>query len=941
MLNPRQAKQLNEITTASAPSEKAKVLLVGFAYGVASSPPTESSVARLEQALGRSLREHDICLRLPDVGACAIVRLDSDRDVERVVQRLRHSVLDRMSIDHAEEVASWPIGIVFDALEVAEIDHQADFIDRVTSVGAAAQSAARLGNGTVVSMSESSDSDRLVDEARVLGELGHWQALADRLVSLSSRAELECIAERIVILAIQRGWIIRTAAALADHYPNNLPELCQLLRAEAGCRAQTIATSELFSGDLHKLTLVRRRSDIRLWIQSAILENNPFHAEYASVSALLVELDARSSLDCPQTCFENLAAGRIYRCLAIAELKVGHIDSSANAFQRALDYFKSAGADDEILWSELLRSGLETLLMPPDLIESSTWSKLLDIIAELDDLFSERRVLARVAVAWLAFAKYNMELGERLLADVDDIDDYEALNNVWPVVGNLHRLVGLIPTIIESGLTVEIVDDIERLHELLRAAPVPLPFPAQYFAKLALDCGEFGLATRLFNLINLKNEDSGVERAIYYLLRARLELCCSPSEQTVRALQEHVDRWRVNSFGIADPMDTVECAIGDCELMGRTDLAMMLRNNNESVGRSRRSPWRRVSGSRSFGHRRRNFRLSPDGGVVFEDGNDVLQLGPDEADGIGRALSVRLARGDYAADESSSVIEKCVLAASEKVACEESTTSSWELALVAWVLGNADWWDRYSERRSEWLDHWAVSCQHSLCSGASCVSEVLRDAAGMPDVLNSAKSVISPWILMDSSAGSVDAAEWYRRNELDAVYVLGDDLRVVRHGASVSISDCSARMLGVLVCRRRPVTAEWLMEQLWPDIDPDVGRDRIKVLTYRIRKSLQLSRSELLVRSSHGFSLSAQGWLVDLWAFQDFLMGTTVQNLLAFRWFDGRLVSRQFAYDDAFAEARRETVRLWRNVGERLVRERVLPQEEFDSRCDFVARTEE
>ena len=137
------------------------------------------------------------------------------------------------------------------------------------------------------------------------------------------------------------------------------------------------------------------------------------------------------------------------------------------------------------------------------------------------------------------------------------------------------------------------------------------------------------------------------------------------------------------------------------------------------------------------------------------------------------------------------------------------------------------------------------------------------------------------------------------------ILVLGPDVVMRRYGREVHTGGMAARMVVLLVAHRRAVTTDWLLEQLWPGEDPEVGRNRLKGLLFRSRRLLDLGRGELFVRDEHGISLvPGPAWRIDAWDFWDLSRGSTPERRQAFELYRGDLCFRQFAYDDELAAER-------------------------------------
>ncbi len=167
------------------------------------------------------------------------------------------------------------------------------------------------------------------------------------------------------------------------------------------------------------------------------------------------------------------------------------------------------------------------------------------------------------------------------------------------------------------------------------------------------------------------------------------------------------------------------------------------------------------------------------------------------------------------------------------------------------------------------------------------------------------------------------------------VKIMGSDLVVMKNGRSLPLTDTAALLLTYLVLERKPVTTSWLMEQLWPGENPEKSQNRLKVLLFRLRKSLDLARDELISRDSRGFSLDP-AWSYDYIKFMRLIRSDPESKLRALREFPISLCSRQFRYNDEISWKREEVHVLWRDAATWLVDEGMLSPEEALSRAREV-----
>lgn len=156
------------------------------------------------------------------------------------------------------------------------------------------------------------------------------------------------------------------------------------------------------------------------------------------------------------------------------------------------------------------------------------------------------------------------------------------------------------------------------------------------------------------------------------------------------------------------------------------------------------------------------------------------------------------------------------------------------------------------------------------------------------------------------------------------IHLLGPDVVVIRRGREVHLSEQGARLLALLAGVRRAVTRDWLITAMWPELDYETGRKRLKVAIFRLRQAIDLAPGELIVANRNGVVLDAAGWRVDIWEFLDLAAGDTADRLAAFALYKGDVGFRQLAYDDALGELRDELRERWLALGSALVADGAL-----------------
>ncbi len=164
--------------------------------------------------------------------------------------------------------------------------------------------------------------------------------------------------------------------------------------------------------------------------------------------------------------------------------------------------------------------------------------------------------------------------------------------------------------------------------------------------------------------------------------------------------------------------------------------------------------------------------------------------------------------------------------------------------------------------------------------------------------------------------------------------VLGPDVRVRRFGREIRPRSTNAKFLALLAGERRAVTTEWMVESLWPNVAPDVGRERLNSLVYRLRCLLDLDSDELVLRERHGLELDpGTTWRVDARDFADALGGDTEERLRCLDLYRDGYCRRQFAYDDEIAATRSRFEGLWIRLVGSLLADGALSRDEVLARA--------
>ena len=159
------------------------------------------------------------------------------------------------------------------------------------------------------------------------------------------------------------------------------------------------------------------------------------------------------------------------------------------------------------------------------------------------------------------------------------------------------------------------------------------------------------------------------------------------------------------------------------------------------------------------------------------------------------------------------------------------------------------------------------------------------------------------------------------------IRVLCPEIRVERDGVGIEApKGVPARLLALLVAERGPVGIERAIETLWPDSNPDLGRNRLYGVVHRLRGALgfeaggPLRVDQGLVRLHPAAEVS-----VDVWDFLDGVgaRGGEPPDPAALDLYGADFCATQFAYDDFAIEVRRDLRGRFLAATHRVLREAV------------------
>jgi DNA-binding SARP family transcriptional activator len=140
------------------------------------------------------------------------------------------------------------------------------------------------------------------------------------------------------------------------------------------------------------------------------------------------------------------------------------------------------------------------------------------------------------------------------------------------------------------------------------------------------------------------------------------------------------------------------------------------------------------------------------------------------------------------------------------------------------------------------------------------------------------------------------------------VRVLGPEFSVTVDDVPVAVRGYPAKLLALLVASRGSMTVDAAIEGLWPECDPDVGRNRLHGVLLRLRRGLGLPVDGPITCTEGIVRLEPTPQLeVDAWEFER-RAADPETAAAALRAYGGDVLVQQFAYDDV-VDAYRRAVR--------------------------------
>jgi DNA-binding SARP family transcriptional activator len=143
-----------------------------------------------------------------------------------------------------------------------------------------------------------------------------------------------------------------------------------------------------------------------------------------------------------------------------------------------------------------------------------------------------------------------------------------------------------------------------------------------------------------------------------------------------------------------------------------------------------------------------------------------------------------------------------------------------------------------------------------------------------------------------------------------AIRVLGPELVVTVAGESIpTLRGFPAKLLAVLVTRRGTMTVDAAIEALWPEADPDAGRNRLHGILLRLRRSLGLAADGPITCADGQIRVDPVGISVDSWEFEQAADPDAIRAggaWPAIQRYPADVLMAQFAYEGPIDEYRRE-----------------------------------
>ncbi len=116
----------------------------------------------------------------------------------------------------------------------------------------------------------------------------------------------------------------------------------------------------------------------------------------------------------------------------------------------------------------------------------------------------------------------------------------------------------------------------------------------------------------------------------------------------------------------------------------------------------------------------------------------------------------------------------------------------------------------------------------------------------------------------------------------------------------------AARLLALLVISNGFLTVDAVLDDLWPEVAPEVARNRFHQVILRLRRALSGSTNSILSVSEGMVLLDTAELGADVWALRQSAEATAEESIELIAQYESDLCAAQFAYDSTFEDARWE-----------------------------------
>lgn len=204
--------------------------------------------------------------------------------------------------------------------------------------------------------------------------------------------------------------------------------------------------------------------------------------------------------------------------------------------------------------------------------------------------------------------------------------------------------------------------------------------------------------------------------------------------------------------------------------------------------------------------------------------------------------------------------------------------------------------DRFAAQPAGRMERWATLAWDALRRGEDHPARHL---------LASSDPLPAPWA--ERLAPDAPAVPDAPGGPLLWVRLLCPEARVERDGHTLATPTGHAgRLLALLVLSEGAVTVDAVVEDLWPDADPGAARNRLHQVLHRLRKTLDVAADGPLTVTDGVIRLDGTSVGSDVAALRSLVLSDRTAVLAAVRGYQSDLCAAQFAYDDAFDDARWE-----------------------------------